>query len=402
MFTITHQHDEVTVLKSESQTIHLVGTAHVSEESAQLVAETINSVYPKVICVELDHKRLESLKNPHRWSETDLWSVIKSGRAGMLLVQLVLAGFQSNIAKKLGNKSGGEMLKAIELSEAQNIKLDCIDREIGLTMKRAWASLTFWELCKIGGSAVISCFSEDSVDADEIEKLKKNDALSVVMEELSSYLPSIKTSLVDERDSYMAAKLVQASQYETPIVAIVGAGHLTGMIKKLQAYSNTSIPPSEVIQELEVIPKSHWSMSLVGWIIPVVVLGMFGWGFFASGGEAVLHMAKSWVLITGTCAAVGTAVVLPHPLTILTAFIAAPLTTLHPMLAAGFFCGLVELFFRKPQVQDLENIGQNIMSVKGWWTNRVCRVLLVFFFSNLGSAIGAILGATILASSSGF
>ncbi|MCB0325209.1 MAG: TraB/GumN family protein [Bdellovibrionales bacterium] len=367
---------------------YLVGTAHVSKASAELVRETIEEVSPDVVCIELCEARLQSLLEPERWRETDIFEVVKSGRAYVLMAQLVLASFQKRLAEKFGVRPGEEMREAIRIGEEKKIRLEVVDREIRTTLKRAWAQAGLWSLIKLSFGLVSSIFSREDISEAEIEALKSGDALSAMMAEFADYLPQVKETLIDERDRYMAAKIYACGGKN--VVAVVGAGHVPGIKRALGTDVN--------LAALEEIPPGNRALAAIGWSIPVVILAMFAYGFFHAGLDTSLSMIGAWIVITGTLSALGALVALAHPLTIVTAFVAAPITTLHPAIAAGWAAGLVEALIRKPRVRDMETIADDVSTIKGFWRNRLSKVLLVIMLSNLGSAAGMVLGSITVAS----
>ncbi len=365
----------------------LVGTAHVSKTSAELVEQTIEKYQPDVVALELDSGRFESLSNPERWKETNIYEVVKSGRAYLLLAQLALAGFQKRIASQFGINPGQEMISGIQGAEKFGSKIELIDREVKITMKRAWGNAGFFSVFRILLSLISGIFSSEKMSEEEIEALKENDALTAMMSEFDDFLPGVKDVLIDERDSYMSEKL-RRIEGQT-IVAVVGAGHVPGMKKKLGSEFD--------LIELETVPPPKPYTKLVAWGIPTVILVMFIIGFMNSGAETGKEMVLTWVFANGTLAAIGALLALAHPLTILTAFFAAPLTSLNPTIAAGWVCGLVEAILKKPRVMDLELIGDDITNVKGFWSNRVSKILLIIAFANIGSILGTALGFGLIA-----
>ena len=362
--------------------IYLIGTAHISEKSAQLVEETIRELKPDTVCVELCDARLEALSNPNRWKETDLFQIIRTGKSYLLMAQLALASYQKRLAKEFNIRPGEEMHTAIRVAEEIGSKIEVVDRDIKLTLKRAWAKSSLWSMFKIFGSLLASMFSSEELSAEDIEKLKEGDALSNVLSELSGHLPEVKEALVDERDSYMSYKIGQAPG--RVIVAVLGAGHIPG-IKKL--FGN------EIdIEELETIPPRRFSIKALAWGIPIAVVVMIAFGFYRSGIDTSVNMVTAWILANSVLTAIGAIIALAHPLTILAAIVASPLTSLNPTIGAGWVCGLVEAIIRKPRVKDLEGIGDDVLTTRGIWKNRVSRILLVIALTTLGSMLGSVVG----------
>lgn len=366
--------------------IIVIGTAHISPTSVQLVDEVIKEFRPDSVAIELCESRYQSLRDPERWKKTDLVSVIRNGKSLVLLAQLMLAGFQKKLGDQIGIKPGAEMLKAAEAAEEVGAQIVLADRDVRTTLKRTWAGVGVITLCKLAYTMLAASSSDDKIDAAEIERLKKSDALEGLLNEFSTALPDLKKTLIDERDNYLAAKINSAPGHK--VVAALGAGHVAGVMSKL----GKSID----ISELDSIPpKSMWLKSLA-WLIPAVIIAMFGYGFYSSGSTGI-EMAKMWFIITGTFGAIGAAICLAHPLTILATFLAAPFTTINPVLAAGWVAGLVEAILRKPRVEDLESVMTDIGSVKGMWKNRVSRVLLLVAVTNITASIGTLWGVKKLA-----
>ena len=379
---ITSVKDNVDLIEHDGREIYLIGTAHISLKSAELAEETIREIRPDTVCVELDEERKASLLDPDRWKNTDLFKIIKEGKSYLLMAQLALAGFQKKLGNKLEVKPGEEMVRSIKAGAECGAEIICADRNVRITLKRAWASASLWTFFKIFFSFLGSLFSNEEMSEDEIEKLKESDALQAMVDEFSDFLPGVKKSLLDERDLYLAQHIRNAPGKK--IVAVVGAAHAPG----IKAHFEDSID----IEELDQIPPPKKSLKFISWGLPILILGMITYGFMTAGAETSGEMIKIWILVNGVLAALGTLIALGHPLTVITAFIAAPITSLNPTIAAGWVCGLVECFLRKPRVQDLETIGDDVSSLKGLWRNRVSKVLLVVVFANLGSSLGTFIG----------
>ena len=382
MPTLTEIEPNVDLIEQDGRQFYIVGTAHVSKDSADLVEKTIREREPDTVALELCDSRYETLANPERWKETDIYSVIKSGRAYVLMAQFALATFQKKIADEFGIRPGEEMHRAIQVSHATNTNIALVDREVRITLKRAWAGAGFWTMFKVIFSMFVSMFEKQDISAEQIEKLKTGGELATAIDEFSGALPGVKTALIDERDQYLAAKI--RSSTGNTVVAVVGAAHVPGIRKVF----GTDID----IAKLEEIPPPKKIFKLIGWGIPLLLLALIVTGFIASGRETSEQMVLAWVLANGIAASLGTLVALAHPLTILAAFIAAPITSLNPTIAAGWVCGLSEAYLRKPRVIDLERVGDDLTSARGIWSNRVIKVLLVVVLANLGSSIGTFVG----------
>jgi pheromone shutdown-related protein TraB len=298
------------------------------------------------------------------------------------MAQFALATFQKKIADEFGIRPGEEMHRAMQVSHEMNTNLSLVDREVRTTLKRAWAGAGFWTLIKVMFSMFTSMFEKQEISPEQIEKLKTGGELAAAIDEFSGSLPGVKTALIDERDQYLAAKIYSSTG--NTVVAVVGAAHVPG-IKKVFA---TDID----IAELDKIPPPKKIFKIIGWGIPLLLLALIITGFIVSGRETSEQMVLVWVLANGIAASLGTLVALAHPLTILTAFIAAPITSLNPTIAAGWVCGLTEAYLRKPRVIDLERVADDLTTVRGIWSNRVIKVLLVVVLANLGSSIGTFVG----------
>jgi len=382
MPVITTIEPNVDLIEHDGRRFYLVGTAHVSKNSADLVEKTIREHRPDTVALELCDSRYETLSNPERWKETDIYTVIRSGRAYVLMAQFALATFQKKLADEFGIRPGEEMHRAMQVSHATGTNISLVDREVRTTLKRAWASAGFFTLIKIIFSMFTSMFETQEISKEDIEKLKTGGELAMAIDEFSGSLPGVKTALIDERDQYLAAKIL-ASPGDT-VVAVIGAAHVPGIKKAF----GTDID----IAKLDEIPPPKRIFKIIGWGIPLLLLALIIAGFIVSGRETSEQMVLAWVLANGISASLGTMVALAHPLTILTAFVAAPITSLNPTIAAGWVCGLTEAYLRKPRVIDLERVAEDLTSVRGIWTNRVLKVLLVVVLANLGSSIGTFIG----------
>jgi pheromone shutdown-related protein TraB len=296
----------------------------------------------------------------------------------LLLAQLIMSSFYRRLGEQLGVQPGAEMLEGIECAKQRNARLILADRDIEITLKRVWGYLGFWNKMKLLSSLMLSIFSKEEIDSDTIETLKQQDQLESIMAEFAEQFPEIKLRLIDERDIYLAQKIRAAEGQR--IVAVVGAGHCQGIQRHIQQ--------DESLEELTTIPKKSIIPKLIGWGIPVLLLGLFIYGFFTKGTDFSIKTIWIWFLVNGTLSALGAAIALAHPLTILSAFLGAPITSLNPLIAAGWVAGLVKAFVKRPTVDDMEDLPNAIYSVKGFWANPVTRILLVVIFANLGSVLG--------------
>jgi pheromone shutdown-related protein TraB len=369
------------------QEIFLVGTAHISKKSVELAERTIRTVQPDTVAIELCDSRWRAIQDPHRWRNTDIMKVIREGRVNLLVAQLLLSAFQKRLGDRLEVKPGTEMIRAAEVAKEINANLCLADREVKITLKRTWAGLSLWSLSKITAGLLAGIFSKVELSEEELERMKSADVLESMMTEFTGVAPGIHTPLIDERDRYMAATIRACGGKR--IVAIVGAGHVSGMKRYLHEHIDRA--PLEVIP-----PPSFWKRA-ANWSIPVLVAILFILGFFFSGGELTLAMAETWVFVTAISAATGAALALAHPLSVLAAAFSAPFTTLHPLLASGFFSAFVEAWIRKPLVSDLEHVLDDATTVRGFFRNRLTRILLVFMLTNLCGSIGMLVGVPLIA-----
>jgi pheromone shutdown-related protein TraB len=362
----------------------LVGTAHVSKESISEVESIIRDEQPSVVCVEIDKGRYAAMTDERSWEKLDIIKVIKEGKSFLMLANLALASFQRRLGKDIGVKPGAEMKRAIEVAQELGISFELCDREVQTTLKRAWASCGFISKSKLLAALLSSAFTTEKLDEAGIESLKNKNELDGMMSELSDYLPSVKKTLIDERDQYLASRIWTASGQK--LVAVIGAGHMGGVHRRIEELAAGTVE-SDVSSLDAMPPKGFWSKA-APWIIPAALVALFAVGFFRSGAEMSFNMLLRWMLLNGSLAAFGALLALAHPLAILVSFVGAPIATINPFIGVGMFSGLVQAMFRKPCVSDAAAINDDISSLKGIYKNRITRVLLVFFLSSLGGALG--------------
>jgi pheromone shutdown-related protein TraB len=363
--------------------IILIGTAHVSRYSVAEVKEIIDVEKPDSVCVELCESRYETIMDNDRWRKMNIIKVIRENKAVLLLVNLILSSFQGKLAKQFGIKPGQEMLQGIDSARSVEAELVLADRNIQATFLRIWRSLSFWAKIKLFWLIFLSMFNEEELTEEELEKIKNEDILMIALSEFSATFPQLKKVLIDERDMYLAQKIKEAPGNK--IVAVVGAGHLPGIKEK--------IIDSHNLQELALVPPKSKLDKIIGWGIPLIILGIII-STFTIDKNTGLEQISSWILWNGSLAALGTLLAFGHPLSMLTAFVAAPFTSLNPLLAAGWFAGLSEAYIRQPSVEDFEKMPQDIFTIKGFWNNKVTHILLVVALANLGSTAGTIIGGT--------
>jgi pheromone shutdown-related protein TraB len=372
------EHPNVHRITYKDKKIVLVGTAHVSKESVKLVQRVIEDEKPETVCVELCESRYQSIVKKEQWENTNIVTVIKEKKAFLLLSNLILAAFQKKMAARLDIKPGSEMIQAIDSAETINANIQLADRDVRTTLTRAWHCLSLWKKLRLLFELILSVGSMEDIQEDEIEQLKEQDMLETVINEIGRAMPEMRTILIDERDQYLIEKIRTAKGKH--IVAVLGAGHVPGVID--------SVEKPVDIEELEKKPPPKKTTIFLKWAIPALIIALIAIGFFKAGTSVGTDMIWWWVAANGILAGLGACLALAHPLTIISAILAAPLTSLNPMIAAGWVSGLVEAFARKPKVKDFQQLTDDIASFKGFWKNSVTRILLVVVFTNAGSSLG--------------
>jgi len=364
----------------DNKDIFLIGTAHISKASAETVKQFIVEEKPDTVCIELCPSRFQSITNPEKWKNMDIITIIKQKKALLLLVNLILSSFQKRLARQLGLNPGQEMIEAIQAAQDNNIPLVLADRDIQITFTRIWKKLGFFGKIRLFFMLILSIFNEENLSEEEIEKLKSEDVLTAALNDLAISFPRLKNTLIDERDQYLAEKIRNAPGKK--IVAVVGAGHIPGI--KQEIYKNHDL------ESLTYIPKSSPWLKWILWSIPIVIIIIVISTFRISPPSGIDQILQ-WLIWNGSLAALGTFLAAGHPISIITAFLAAPITSLNPLLAAGWFAGIVEAMIRKPRVEDFENLG-NITTLGDFFRNRVTKILLIVALANLGSSLGTFIG----------
>jgi pheromone shutdown-related protein TraB len=372
--------------------ITLIGTAHISKESINEVREAIQKEKPDVVCVELDKGRYDAMTS-NVWAKLNVAKVFKEGKGFLLMANLVLAGFQRRLGNELGVKPGEEMRTALDTAKEMGITHALCDREVHITLRRAWVRCGFWGRSKLIAALVSGAFTTEKLSETEIENLKNRSELDGMMSELADFLPAVKETLIDERDRYLAAK-IWASGGQRPL-AVVGAGHIEGIkahLEKIAADSSASNANVDV-SDLDQIPPKGIVSKLIPWIIPAVIISLLGYGVSKMGVYESIPMLAKWILWNGGLAAIGAILALGHPLSILVSMLGAPVTSLIPIVGIGLFSGLTQATVCKPRVKDAEDINNDMGSLKTMYRNRIIRAFLVFFLSSVGSSIGTFLAA---------
>lgn len=377
------------------RTVVLVGTAHISERSVREVRAAIAAQRPDCVCVELDAGRHAAIRQPRSWMELDIRRVLQQRKGFLLLTNIVLHSLQRRLGLDLGVQPGAEMAAAVAAAEAAGIPFVLCDREIQVTLRRAWRQSGWWGRLKLLAALLSGAFSNEELEPEQVEALKERGALQNMLEELAGYLPQVKEVLIDERDRYLAARIFAAGGART--VAVVGAGHVAGIERWLAAYARQ--PPEEKeLAALDQVPPRGRLGRILPWSIPALFAALVGYGFLRAGAEVTIEKLTQWVLVNGTFAAAGALAALAHPVTVLSSFVAAPVTSVNPMIGVGIVAGVVQAWLRKPRVADFENLSQDVTSLRGILRNRVTHVLAVFLLSSVGSAIGTFVGLSFLTS----
>ncbi len=390
----------VEVLEVGGARVTLLGTAHVSRSSAKAVEHMIGTGDYDAVAIELDAGRLAAITDKQAHAKTDLLQVLREGKAGVLAVNLALGAFQQRLADQFGIEPGAEMRAAVSGAKERGLPLLLIDRDIGVTLRRLYGGVGWWRRLTLVAGIVASAFSNDKVGEEEIEKLKEGDVLEATFAEFAESRADLYGPLIAERDEYMANKLLLAVRGENGprhenVLAVVGAGHLKGIkaaLERSEAEGADMPALRSRLTELRTTPPPGKATKLIPWAILVLVLAGFAIGFLRSP-EQGFQLLADWTLITAAMAGIGTLLALAHPVTILATAVAAPFTTLNPLLGAGFVAAGVELWLRKPNVGDFERLRKDVTTLRGWWTNRAARVLLVFVLATLGASAGTFLAS---------
>ena len=378
-----------------NEKIILVGTSHISEESVNLVKNTIIEENPDCVGVELCEQRFNALKNKKKWENMSIPTVVKDGKTYLLLINIILSNYQKKLGTEFGVAPGTEMLKAVELAENLGKEIVLVDRNIQTTFKRSWDYMSLKEKFKFIFYIFYGFFEE--IDDEMIESLKDKDVLNEVLNELSEKIPNIKKALIDERDEYIALKILEKYREGKKIVVVIGAGHLDGVknIIEENLIKETFTPNRKT--ELEKTTKKRSKAKIIAYTIPILFVSLVIYGFYSRGVSFTLNILIAWTLINGTLSALGVVLAFGHPFSVLTALAAAPITSLNPALAAGWFAGLMEAKMRTPKVKDFEDLSK-LERVRDYWKNNITRILLVVAFANVGSMIGTFIALPYLLS----
>lgn len=375
---------DVHTLSHSDRTVILIGTAHISQESVELVRLVIEQEEPDCVCLELDDQRYQALTQKERWQSLDLKEVIRKKQLSTLLINLLMASYQKKLGGKLGVTPGAELLVAANVAKIKQIPISLCDRNVRITLRRAWKSTSLWKKSYLLTSLLASVFDDTEISEEKLTELKRKDVLSKLMEELGESFPDLKRVLIDERDIFLAEK-IKASPGKR-LVAVVGAGHVEGIIRTFATDNSAKIT------ELNTIPPASRVWKAAGWILPLLIVG----SLMAIGLQKGVSVAGTnflfWALAHGIPAACGAMLALAHPYTTLGAFTAAPFTSLSPLIGAGYVTAFIQVMKRPPAVREFETAGSDMTTVRGWWSNKLLRVILVFLLTTLGSVLGTWVG----------
>ena len=361
--------------------LRILGTAHVSSESVELVRNQIEEWEPDLVAVELCPSRMAALTEPESLDSEDLLKIIKEGRSAMILLQSALAAQQRRMGISSGERPGAELLAAVNAAEESDIPVEMIDRDVVITLRRAWRKMGMIEKWRILNALL---WEEDDEEVSIDEVLGDSDLLSSMMEEAREVAPRAGEVLIDERDSFLAGR-IQQIRGKGKVLAVIGAGHLSGVVQNL---GEPAIETTSRLAELsEEPPKSVWPIALMA-AIPVFLLGAVGWMAYNGEMEELKQTAQTWLLLNALLAGLGVLIARGHPLSILVGAIASPITSLNPTLAAGWFAGYTQLKVASPTGKDAQDF-LKLDETSLFWKNRVGRVLLVTAMGNVGSMVGA-------------
>lgn len=377
---------DVHCLKSGDREIFLIGTAHISRESVDLVRQVIAGERPDCVCVELDEKRYEALAKRKTWELLDLREIIRKKQLSTLLINMVLASYQKRLGDQMGVKPGTELLEAVQEAEKYGIPVALCDRDVRVTLRRAWQSTSFWRKNYLLASIITSMFEETEITEDKLRELKESDVLSELLTELGQAMPELKRVLIDERDTYLAEKIKAATGKR--IVAVVGAGHVAGIKKALGE------DRSEQMEAINLIPPVSKVWEVIGWAIPALIVAAMLGIALTKGAEVAGDSLLFWILATGLPAALGAILALAHPFTIFSAFVGAPITTLLPILGVGHVTAFVQVMSQPPLVIEFETVLQDMATFSGWWRNRLLRLFLAFTLPSIGAVVGMWIGGS--------
>jgi pheromone shutdown-related protein TraB len=375
---------DVHTLVSGDKTVILIGTAHISQESVELVRRVIEQEKPDCVCLELDDKRYQALSQKKQWQALDLKTIVKNKQLSTLLVSLLMASYQKRLGGKLGVTPGAELLEGAKTAKELKIPVSLCDRDVRITLRRAWKSTSLFKKGYLLVSLMASLFDNTEISEEKLLELRQKDVLTELMDEMADSLPDLKRVLIDERDIFLVEKI--KSSPGKRIVAVVGAGHVEGMKNRFNTDNHN------LLKEITSIPPVSKGYKIIGWAIPAIIIGSLIAIGLQKGAAVAGENLLFWILANGIPAAIGAIIALAHPFTTIGAFAAAPITSLTPVIGAGYVTAFIQVLACPPVVKEFETAGVDISTIKGWWKNRLLRVFLVFLLTGIGSFIGTWVG----------
>jgi pheromone shutdown-related protein TraB len=375
---------DIHTLEVDGREFTVVGTAHISRESADLVRETIERLRPDTVCVELDSQRYETLSQKRDWETLDLKQVIRKRQLAALLANLVLSSYQKKLGVTLGVQPGAELLEATVVAESLGIRVALCDRDVRITLRRAWASMSFWKKSGLLATLLASLFEKPDLSEEDLRRLRQQDVITELMRELGEALPTLKKVLIDERDSYLTQKIREAPGRR--LVVVVGAGHVQGILRSLRDERSVDLAAIETIPPVSSVTKA------IGWGIPALILGAFAWIGIDKGAAVAGENLAFWIVANGIPSTLGALLALGHPVTVVSAFFVAPVTSLIPVIGAGYVLAFLQTWLQPPLVGEFQSVADDASSLGRWWSNRLLRIMLVFVFTTIGSIIGTYVG----------
>ncbi|MEN8199866.1 MAG: TraB/GumN family protein [Thermodesulfobacteriota bacterium] len=375
---------DVHTIKHEGRSILLVGTAHISQDSVDLVEEVISQEKPDCVCIELDEKRYKALTQKKKWQSLDLRQVIKNKQLSTLMMNLLMASYQKRLGAQLGVQPGAELLSAANTAAAHDIPVALCDRDVRITLRRAWKSTSFFKKGYLLATLFASLFDSTEISEEKLAEMKRKDILSDLMDEMGEALPDVKKVLIDERDIYLAEKIKEAEGKR--LVAVVGAGHVAGIMRIFKDDRRAEL------DEITTIPPVSRVWKFIGWSIPAIIIGsLVTIGIQKGAADAGANLLY-WILANGIPSAIGGILAFANPLTVIGVFAAAPITSLTPVIGAGYVAAFIQVMNTPPVVKEFETVGDDMGTFLGWWKNKLLRVFLVFLFTGLGSTVGTYVG----------
>ncbi len=381
---MTTEHEDISRVFLDGKEIVLLGTAHISRESVELVSETIRRERPDCVCVELDRRRYEAISRKDHFEQLDIKKIIKKKQLATLMANMILSSYQKKLGEKMGVLPGTELIEAARVAKSEGIALELCDRDVRVTLLRAWRMTPLWKKGKLMASLVMSLFDETDITEEKLRQLKQSDVISELMAELGRAMPELKKVLIDERDTYLSEKIKQAPGKR--IVAVIGKGHLEGIRKALLEDRKGAI------EDISTIPPLSPAWKVAGWSIPAVIMASLVIIAFNRGAGVAGDNILYWILANGIACALGAMAAMAHPATVATAFAAAPVTSLTPVIGAGYVTAFVQAVMQPPLVREIQNASADMGTLKGWWKNNLLKVFLAFLLPGIGSMVGTWLG----------